>query len=35
VSAKGCPPSSAEVFLTQMLMPERGSLFQFLMRNAG
>jgi len=29
VYAKGCPPSSAEVFLTKILMPEKDSLFQF------
>jgi hypothetical protein len=35
VSAKGCPPSLAEVFLAKILMPESDSLFQFLGEIAG
>lgn len=33
--AKGCPPSSAEVFLAKILMPERDSLFQFFGEKCG
>jgi dihydrodipicolinate synthase/N-acetylneuraminate lyase len=35
VYAKGCPPSSAEVFLAKILMPERDSLFQFFGEKSG
>jgi len=35
VCAKGCPPSSAEVLLTKILMPERDSLFQFFGEKSG
>jgi hypothetical protein len=35
VSAKGCHPSPAQVFLAKLLMPERDSLLQFFSEKCG